>query len=188
MSISRKYLALAFGLTAVQALVLYLFGQPPICTCEYVKFWEGVVLSGGNSQHLTDWYTFSHAIHGLLFYLGLWYFFPRMEVWKRLLFAVGIEAAWEIVENTPMVINHYREQALAQGYTGDSIINSISDTMAMIIGFIMARRLPVWTVVVIGLLLEFFVAYMIRDNLTLNVMNLIHQFPSIADWQAGGPR
>ena len=85
-----------------------------------------------------------------------------------------------------MVINHYREQALAQGYTGDSIINSISDTMAMIIGFIMARRLPVWAVVVTGLLLELFVAYMIRDNLTLNVMNLIHQFPSIADWQAGG--
>src|SRR3989344_5015981 len=125
---SHRYLALAFGLIAVQGAVLYLFGQPPICTCNQVKLWEGVVLSSGNSQHLTDWYTFSHVIHGLLFYLGLWYFFPRMEAWKRLLFAVGIEAAREIVENTPTVINHYREQALAQGYTGDSIINSIFDT------------------------------------------------------------
>jgi len=138
MSISRKYLALAFGLIAVQALVLYIFGQPPICTCGYVKFWEGVVLSSGNSQHLTDWYTFSHVIHGLLFYFGLWYFFPRTSVWMRLFFAVGIEAAWEIVENTPMVINHYREQALAQGYTGDSIINSVSDTVAMVFGRLMS--------------------------------------------------
>jgi len=184
MSISRKYLALAFGLIAVQALVLYIFGQPPICTCGYVKFWEGVVLSSGNSQHLTDWYTFSHVIHGLLFYFGLWYFFPRTSVWMRLFFAVGIEAAWEIVENTPMVINHYREQALAQGYTGDSIINSVSDTVAMVFGFILAWRLPVWALVLLALVLEFYVGYMIRDNLTLNVLNLVHQFPVISAWQA----
>ena len=180
---SHRYLALALGLVAVQALVLYLFGQPPICTCNEVKLWEGVVLSSGNSQHLTDWYTFSHIIHGLIFYFGLRYFFPRMEVWKRLFFAVGIEVAWEIIENTPMVINHYREQALAQGYTGDSIINSIFDTLAMIGGFILARRFPVWTVVILALALEIFVGYMIRDNLTLNVLNLIYQFPSIAVWQ-----
>jgi len=186
MRISQKYLVLALGLMAVQALVLYLFGQPPICTCGEVKLWEGVVLSSGNSQHLTDWYTFSHIIHGLIFYFGLWYFFPRMEVWKRLFFAVGIEVAWEIIENTPMVINHYREQALAQGYTGDSIINSIFDTFAMIGGFILAWRLPVWALVLLALVLEFYVGYIIRDNLTLNVLNLIYQFPSIATWQSGG--
>ncbi len=173
-------------LLAVQAAILYLFGQPSICTCGYVKLWEGVVLSSGNSQHLTDWYTFSHIIHGFLFYFGLRYFFPRMSPGKRLLFAVGIEIAWEIIENTPAVINHYREQALAQGYTGDSIINSISDTIAMIIGFVMAWRLPVWAVVAAGLLLELFVACMIRDNLTLNIMNLIHQFPVISSWQSCG--
>src|SRR6185295_16235067 len=100
---ARAY-TIAGIIVIVQALVLYLFGQPPICTCGYVKVWEGVVLSSGNSQHLTDWYTFSHIIHGFLFYLGLWYFFPRLPVWWRLVLAVGIESTWEIVENTPMVI------------------------------------------------------------------------------------
>lgn len=172
-------------LLGAQALVLYLFGQPAICTCGYVKLWEGVVQSAGNSQHLTDWYTFSHVIHGFLFYLALWWLFPRMSVLKRLLLAMGVEIAWEIVENTPMVIQHYREQALAQGYTGDSIINSIWDTLAMVVGFVMARRMPTWLIVVIGLGLEIFVVYMIRDNLTLNIINLIHIFPAVATWQAG---
>lgn len=182
----RSCLIYAALLLAVQALVLYLFGQPAICECGYVKLWEGVVLSSGNSQHISDWYTFSHIIHGFVFYLGLWYFFPHMPPGKRFLFAVGIEIAWEIIENTPMVINHYREQALAQGYTGDSILNSVSDTIAMVFGFVLAWRLPVWMIIVLGLALEFFVGYMIRDNLTLNVLNLIHQFPAIAAWQIGG--
>ena len=184
----RRLILFAFALIGVQALVLYSFGQPTICTCGYVKVWEGVVLSSGNSQHLTDWYTFSHIIHGFVFYLGLWYFFPRMPIWRRLLLAMGIEIAWEIAENTPMVIQHYREQALAQGYMGDSIINSVSDTFAMIFGFILARHLPLWSIITIALGLELFVVYMIRDNLVLNILNLIYQFPPIAVWQAGGPR
>ncbi|MDO8514165.1 MAG: DUF2585 family protein [bacterium] len=179
-------LSIAIVFLALQAAVLFAMGQPPISTSGEVHLWWGTVLSSGNSQHLTDWYTFSHIIHGFLFYLGLWYFFPRMSVWTRFLIALGIEIAWELIENTPMVIQHYREQALAQGYTGDSIINSVSDTLAMVIGFVMARRLPVWTIVVIGLGLELFVGFMIRDNLTLNILNLIHQFPAISAWQAGG--
>ena len=183
-TMARAY-GIAAGIVVVQALVLYLFGQPPICTCGYVKIWEGVVLSAGNSQHLSDWYTFSHIIHGFLFYLGLWYFFPRMPLAWRLTLAIGIEAAWEIAENTPMVIQHYREQALAQGYTGDSIINSVSDTMSMIGGFLMARKLPVWSIIVLALFLELWVGYEIRDNLTLNIINLLHHFDFIAQWQSG---
>ena len=144
------------------------------------------MLSSGNSQHLTDWYTFSHIIHGFLFYLLLWLVFPKMPVSKRLLIAMGIEIGWEILENTPMVINHYRQQALAQGYTGDSIINSVVDTLAMMAGFFMARKWPVWSIVAIGLGMELFVGMMIRDNLTLNVLNLIHIFPAVARWQGGG--
>jgi predicted MFS family arabinose efflux permease len=165
--------------------VLYALGQPSICTCGYVKWWEGVVLSPGNSQHLTDWYTFSHILHGFLFYLALWYFFPRLSVWQRLVLAVGVEVAWEIIENTPMVIEKYREQALAQGYTGDSILNSLSDTLAMIVGFVMAWRWPVWLVVLLTIVLEVVVALLIRDNLTLNILNFIHTFPAISAWQAG---
>src|SRR5882672_5985797 len=112
-------IACAAALLALQALALHLFGQPWICTCGYVKLWEGVVLSGGNSQHLTDWYTFSQIVHGIVFYALLRLGFPRMSVMQRLLLAVAIEAAWEIIENTPTVIRHYREQALAQGYAGD---------------------------------------------------------------------
>jgi len=182
---TRVYIFLAVLLVAIQALVLFLFGQPAIAASGDVKLWEGVVLSVGNSQHLTDWYTFSHIIHGFLFYLGLWYFFPRIPIATRLVLAVGIEIGWEIIENTPMVIQHYREQALAQGYTGDSIINSVSDTVGMVVGFFLAWRWPVWSVVVIGLGFELFVGYSIRDNLTLNIINLIHVFPSIAAWQSG---
>ena len=105
---TRAYMLGAALLVAVQASVLFLFGQPAICTCGYVKLWEGVVLSAGNSQHLTDWYTFSHIIHGILFYALFTFLFPRISVWARLLMAMGVEIAWEIAENTPTVIQHYR--------------------------------------------------------------------------------
>src|SRR3989344_4940542 len=179
----RIIIALGFALIALQFLVLYLFGQPSICTCGYVKFWEGVVASSGTSQHLTDWYTFSHIIHGFLFYAGLWYFFPRMPIAWRLLLAMGIEIAWEILENTPMVIQHYRQQALAQGYVGDSIINSVLDTLSMMFGFWVAWKLPVWVPVALLVGLELFVLYMIRDNLALNIIGLIHPFEFINTWQ-----
>ena len=173
-------------LLGLQALALYLLGQPPICECGYVKLWEGIVLSSGNSQHLTDWYTFSHVIHGFLFYLALWFFFPRMPISVRFLLALGIEVGWEVFENTPMVIDHYRLQALAQGYIGDSIVNSIADTVAMIAGFFIAWRWPIWAVVVLGVGMEVFVGYSIRDNLILNVLGFFHQFEFITDWQSVG--
>lgn len=178
------YVAIAVALVALQTLVLYLFGQPPISTDGQVKLWEGEVLSAGNSQHLSDWYTFSHIIHGLLFYGLAWVIFRKQSVGVRFLMAVGLEAGWEVLENTPMVINHYRQQALAQGYTGDSILNSVSDNVSMMLGFLVAWRLPVWAVVVFGLSLELFAAFMIRDNLTLNVINLVYPFEFIADWQS----
>jgi hypothetical protein len=181
-----RAIAVFLGLLALQALVLHLFGQPPICECGYVEFWHGAVLSAGNSQHVTDWYTFSHIIHGFLFYLALRYLFPRMPMWQRFLIAAGVEIAWELIENTPMIIEHYREQALAQGYTGDSIINSVCDTLAMAIGFFMASRMPVWSIILIGLGLEAWTAYEIRDGLALNIINLLHHFDFIARWQAGG--
>ena len=177
----------AAAILALHALVLTLFGQPLICACGYVKAWEGVVLSAGNSQHLSDWYTFSHVIHGFIFYWVLWLLFPRMPLVWRFLLALGVEVGWEILENTPQVIAHYREQALAQGYTGDSIINSLMDSLAMILGFVLSRRLPVWTIVALAIGMELFVLYMIRDNLALNVLNLIHQFDFVSTWQAAAP-
>jgi hypothetical protein len=145
-----------------------------------------VVASPENSQQLTDWYTFSHVIHGVLFYLALWLVFPKMPIGWRLLIALGVEASWEIIENTPMVINHYRTQALAQGYMGDSIINSLSDSLAAILGFVLARKLPIPIVVTLALGLELFTLYMIRDSLALNVIQILHPFPAIWQWQSGG--
>ena len=184
--ILKRTLLIGAGLLALQALVLYLLGQPSICACGYVKFWENNVLSSGMSQHLFDWYTFSHIIHGFIFYGVLRLLFPRMSVLTRLLLAMGIEIGWEIAENTPFVINAYREQALAQGYTGDSILNSVMDTVSMLLGFFLAFRLPVSVTIFLAILFEVFVGYMIHDNLTLNVLNFIHQFDFIHDWQAGG--
>lgn len=180
-----RTLAALSALILAQAAILFYFGQPAICECGYVKVWEGVVFSIGNSQHLSDWYTFSHIIHGFIFYWILWRIFPKMHIGWRLLLALSIEIGWEIFENTPMIINHYRQQALAQGYTGDSILNSVSDSIAMIVGFIVARISPVWITIVLLLTMELFVAYMIRDNLALNITNLIHVFPVIESWQLG---
>src|SRR3989344_9577617 len=168
-------------LLALQAGALALFGQPGICECGYVKFWEGVVLGSGNSQHLTDWYTFSHIFHGFLFYLALWFVFPKMSMTHRFLVALAVEVGWEVLENTPWLIEHYREQALAQGYVGDSILNSISDTLAMAVGFLLAWRVPIIVVVVLGIGLELFVGLSIRDNLTLNVLGFFHQFEVVTE-------
>jgi hypothetical protein len=181
----RISIACAVFLIALQGSALFLMGQPLICECGFVKVWEGVVLSSGNSQHISDWYTFSHIIHGFLFYLVLWYFFPNMPAGKRFAYAVAIEAGWEVFENTPWVINHYREQALAQGYIGDSVLNSLFDTLAMTAGFVMARKFPVWLIVALGIGMELWVGYAIRDNLTLNILGFFTQPEFIKNWQIG---
>ncbi|MEK7612913.1 MAG: DUF2585 family protein [Patescibacteria group bacterium] len=181
----RLFVLVGVALVAVQGLLLLMFGQPLFCECGYIKVWEGVVLGPGNSQHVSDWYTFSHVIHGFLFYWLIGKFFPQLSFGTRFLFALGIESVWEVVENTPWLIDHYRQQALAQGYVGDSVINSLNDTVAMVVGFFAARRLPVWLSIVAAVLLEAVALYFIRDGLTLNILNFFYQFDFITAWQMG---
>lgn len=171
------------ALLFAQGLLLFLLGQPWICACGYVKLWEGVVSSVGNSQHISDWYTFSHVIHGILFFWFLSVFFKTMPLRYRFLLALGIEVLWEVVENTPWVINAYREQALAQGYVGDSILNSLCDTLAAAAGFFLAYRLQIAVTIALIVFFEVFVGYMIHDNLTLNVLNFFYQFDAVSQWQ-----
>lgn len=180
-------LLIALGLTAATAAILFGMGQIPICKCGTIKLWHGGRGDAEMSQHIADWYTYSHLLHGVIFYFLLWLIFRgRLSVAARLVIATLIEGAWEIFENTPFIIDRYRTQTISRDYFGDSIINSVGDILAMIVGFLIASRLPAWVTVFLLIATEVVLLYLIRDNLLLNIIMLVYPLDWIKQWQAGG--
>jgi hypothetical protein len=178
-------MAILAALVAVQVVALLALGKPAICSCGTVSVWYGNPSGPETSQQITDWYSFTHLTHGLVFYFALWVVAPRSSIGARLVAAVALEAGWEVLENTPMIIERYRQGGLAQGYYGDSIVNSVADTLVAVIGFVVAWRFPVWVTLVAAVALEVVLGYAIRDNLTLNVLQLVYPNETLTRWQSG---
>ena len=185
MSMTRTQIAIVTGIILVSAAALYAMGHPLICKCGYVKLWHFDVVSSENSQHIVDWYTPSHIIHGFLFYFLFWLIAPKSSFGTRLILAVLLEASWEVIENTDFVIDRYREATVALDYYGDSVINSVSDILFMILGFVIAARFPVWVTVLLAVAFEVFTTVMIRDGLALNIVMLLWPNEAILQWQNG---
>jgi hypothetical protein len=179
------YILIPAGIMAVAAMVELKMGRLLICKCGYIHFWVGAVNSAENSQQIADWYSFSHIIHGLALY-GLFHLIGRGKWPIGLCFAlaIGVEASWEIIENSPFIIDRYR-QTMSLDYAGDTVLNSMSDILFCGLGFVLARVLPVWLVITLIVLMEVGVGFAIRDNLTLNIIMLIHPFKAIKHWQTG---
>ena len=184
-SISWPWIVAAAAAIAAAGVTLSVMGQVPICKCGYVKLWHGVAVSSETSQHIADWYTPSHIVHGFLFY-GLLFLTARSwPVGARVIAATLLEGGWELLENTSFVINRYREETIALDYYGDSVLNSISDIGAMLLGFALAARLPVWASIALIVAAEIGGAYAIRDNLSLNILMLIYPIEAVRRWQTG---
>lgn len=181
----RRAAIWAAAIALIAGAVLLAMGRLPICACGYVKLWHGQTVSSENSQHLTDWYTPSHVLHGLIFYGLLWLIARRLSVGGRLVIATLVEAAWEIAENTDAVIDRYRSATIALDYHGDSVVNSMADIAAMWAGFALARVLPLWASAALFLGAEAVTIWLIRDGLMLNILMLLWPLESVRAWQAG---
>ncbi|MEP0392707.1 MAG: DUF2585 family protein [Erythrobacter sp.] len=189
---NRTTIVASIAITAVTVGILLAMDRPPICECGYVKLWHGDINSMGNSQHIADWYTPSHIIHGPIFYALGWLLFGKWKIGGEravrwgLPLAVFLEAAWEVLENTQMVIDRFRSVTANWGYSGDSVLNSFADIGWMAFGFYLAMRLPVKVTIVGAIVLEALAAWVVRDGLTLTVIMLLFPIDAIAEWQAAG--
>jgi len=182
----RTYVLVGFCVMALTAVMLFAMGREPICKCGEVWLWSGDIVSANNSQHLLDPYSFTHVEHGFGFYALLKFAAGGMPLPLRALFAIALESGWEVLENTDLVINKYREDTISLGYFGDSIVNSLSDILMNVIGFVLAARLRARSTVFIFLAIESFLLFWIRDNLILNIVMLIYPLSAIKAWQLGG--
>ena len=174
------------GVLAFTAYQLRSQGRLWWCSCDYLLLWSGDAWSSGNSQHLLDPYSFTHILHGFVFYGLLVLLAPGLSLVWRLFAAVAIEAVWEVVENTEFVIDRYREETAALGYNGDTVVNSVSDIIVCGLGFMLARRPGFRRTLALFVVSEVVLALWIRDGFLLNILMLVYPVDAIAEWQAMG--
>lgn len=182
----RQALFASLAVAFLMVLALKGMGQPWWCQCGQFFLWTNDSVSSHNSQHLGDPYSFSHFQHGLFFYLAFWLLLRhRLDLASRGLLMVGLEAAWEVFENTPFTIERYRAMTISLDYYGDSALNSLGDLASCVLGFLFAATLPVWVSVTGYLVIELGMLWLIRDSLLLNILMLVHPLESIRNWQQG---
>ncbi|OQA27051.1 MAG: hypothetical protein BWY59_01176 [Verrucomicrobia bacterium ADurb.Bin345] len=180
----RPVLAFAF-LLAATAYQLHRQGRIVWCACGSPFLWDGDIWSSHNSQHLFDPYSFTHVLHGVLFCGLVCWLLPRVRRVWQLWIVTAIEAVWEIVENTPFVIQRYREATIGLGYEGDSIANSAGDLLCCALGFFLALKLGLRKSAILFVVVELALLLTVRDNLTLNVLMLLCPIEAIKSWQMG---
>lgn len=178
--------AALIALTAGMILQLQHQGRIWWCKCGRAFIWSGEIWSEHTSQHILDHYSFTHVLHGVLFCGILYWLLPKLRYSWKLWIAVFIEALWELLENTQFIIQRYREATIDQGYEGDSIANSVSDLACCAIGFMIAAKIGLKRSIALFIVTELILLFWIRDNLTLNVIMLIHPIEAIKQWQMGG--
>ena len=189
MSFGRRYGWAILATVAVLALTAAIqagMGRLPLGPDGRLGWWEGDVWSSENSQRVADPYSFSHIIHGILFFALLAWAARWMPLGWRFLIALLLEAGWEVLENSPIIINRYREATIAQGYVGDSVLNSCCDVLMMVMGFVFAWRMKAWLSVAAVVAMEVVCLLWVRDNLTLNVIMLVYPIDAIKAWQSVG--
>ncbi len=157
-----------------------------ICSCGQVYLWAGDIWSSDNSQHWLDPYSFTHLLHGVVFFWLLAWLLPRLSPMWRLVIALSLESAWEVFENSAFIIDRYREATAALGYNGDTVINSLGDILICGRGFMRAMRLGFRRSLVLFVVTELVLLVWIRDSLILNVVMLIYPIEAIRLWQIGG--
>ena len=182
----RWVLAAALAVCTAAAAIELSMGRLPFGPDGRIGLWEGNIWSSEQSQRFADPYTITHTVHGMLFYAILWLLARRAPARKRFVGALLMEGAWEVLENSPIIINRYREATIALGYVGDSVFNSLSDIVFAALGFLFAWRVRPWVTVAVILAMEVGTAFWVRDNLTLNIVMLIHPIDAIKDWQMAG--
>jgi hypothetical protein len=183
---NRWVLVAAAAVCAATAAIELWMGRLPFGPDGRLGFWEGDIWSSEQSQRFADPYTFSHTIHGMAFYAFLWLVARRAPVGRRFIGAILLESAWEVLENSPIIIERYREATIALGYVGDSVFNSVSDIFFAALGFLFAWRARPWITVAVIVAMEVGTLFWMRDNLTLNIVMLIHPIDAIQDWQMAG--